>query len=505
MNFKTIKHSICYVLMLTVNVMMLQSLMVSTAAAAPVCSAYGANSPTPECTTVKAGSTVVAVPRMTWTLVSEDVVAQSQRELASLGGTRNALNGNYTAELSMLASSQVASAVNSFPANVPMVVGRYEPMSRTLRVDIFKIERTMRDGQPRSALYQSTFSPAYGGYWKAMGTYLSPEARRTGNAVGPDPFASFARGGSDMFHDITQHGAMVVLGHAQRYVGSPVSLLIDHFPEHKTTTTKSGNIFRKKVTTTVDFSAKPHYYLGAPMGMQGGTQYAFCASNPQADSCPAFESASSGVGFMKLTGGNLIDNAQFVHQWSHTEKGWTLLAVFVIAFVFAFAAAAIAPTLSAAVATGAGSAAPTLGAGFWTNMLSMTGVGGTTAVSAAALEAGLYTAVTAAAGSGFGGVYGTGGSLVYAQEKAYAPPTEPEHESARQYRDKMLNQGMATGTVEQAIQPVRSQLTGNCGTGVLLKDCTGSSGILPRGDGYLDFKGVEFMRDNGGPRPAGSQ
>lgn len=502
MNFKKIKHSICYLLMLTVNVMMMQSMMISTAAAAPVCSAYGANSPTAQCTTVKAGSTVVAVPRMAWTLVSEDVMAQTQRELASLAGTRNSLTGNYTAALSALTSDKVASAVNSFPANVPMVVGRYEPLSRTLRVDVFKIERTIRAGQPRSALYQSTFSPAYGGYWKAMGTYLPASARQAGNAVGPDPFVSFSRSGSDMFHDITQHGAMVVLGHAQRYVGAPMSLLIDHFPEHKTSTKKSGNIFRKKVTTTVEYSAKPHYYLGAPMGMQGGLQYSFCAANPQADSCPAYESASSGVGFMKISGGNIIDNPQFVHQWSHTEKGWTLLAVLVIAFVFSFVAAAIAPTLSATLATGAGTAAPTMGAGFWTNMLSMTGVGGTTAVSAAALEAGIYTAVTAAAGSGFGGVYGTGGSMVYAQEKAFAPPTEPEHESAQQYRDKMLTQGMATGTVDQAIQPVRSQLSGNCGVGVLLKDCPGNSGILPRGDGYLDFGGVEFMRDNGAPRPA---
>jgi hypothetical protein len=33
-----------------------------------------------------------------------------------------------------------------------------------------------------------------------------------------------------------------------------------------------------------------------------------------------------------------------------------------------------------------------------------------------------------------------------------------------------------------------------------LKNCAGNSGILPRGDGYISFDGVEFMRDNGQPK-----
>lgn len=504
MKLKQIKNYICYVLMLTINVMTMQSLMVNTAAAAPACAAYSANNPSEQCTTVKVGSTVISAPRVTWTLVSENILDIAERPLGSVEGNRNKLTGNTSAETSGLTSAQVASVVNAFPSNVPMVVGRYEPISQTLRVDIFKIERTTRNGKAVSALYHSAFDPAYGEHWRAMGTYLSPAARQAGNVVGANPFTPFKRSGSENFHEVSLNGSMVVLGHAQRLVGAPVSLLINHFPESKSWTKKSGNIFRKKVTTYVDFSAKPEYYLGAPMKLQGGRQISLCTNSPDATSCYDYEAASSGVGFMKLEGGNIIDTPTFVHQWSETKKGWTLLAVFVFAFVFSFAAAAIAPMLSTVAATGAATAAPTLGAGFWTNMLSMTGVGGTTAVSAALIEAGLYTAATAAAGSGFGGMYGGTGNMVYSQEKASTPSKDPGHDSARQYRDKLLSNGTISGSVDSSLAPVRNQLLGNCGPGVLLKHCGGASGVLPRGDGYTDFDGIEFMRDNGAPKPAGA-
>lgn len=493
MNFKKFKSGICYLLMVTINVMTMNSVTMGTAMAAPVCSAYGANSPTVDCTSVKTGTSVVSVPRMTWNLVSEDMSDQAQRELASLAGSHNQLTGNSAADLRGLSSSEVASAVASFPANVPMVVGRFEPMSNTLRVDIFKIERTVKNGKPTSALYQTTFTPGYGDYWKAMGTYLSPAERQAGNAVGPNPFAAFGAPGADTFTNISLKGAMVVLGHAQRYVGAPLSLLINHFPKQEQYTKKGGNIFRKKVTTYVDYYAKPEYYLGAPMAMQGGIQPSFCANDPTAETCQSYQAASSGVGFMKMEGGNLAETPMFVHQWSETKSGWTLLAIFVVVFIVGFAVAAIAPMMTAAAMS-----PTTVGAGFWTNVLSMAGVGTSSAAGAAALEAGLYTAVTAATGSGFGGVYGVGG-LVHAQEKALSAAIDPGHISARQYRDKMLNSGLTTGAIDGAISPVRKQLTGSCGTGTLLKNCGGDSGILPRGDGYISFDGVEFMRDNGQP------
>lgn len=499
MNFKKFKCGICYLLMVTINVMTMNSVTMGTAMAAPVCSAYGANSPTEACTSVKAGTSVVSVPRMTWNLVSEDMTDQAQRELATLAGSHNELTGNTAADLRGLSSNEVASAVASFPANVPMVVGRFEPMSQTLRVDIFKIERTVKNGKPVSALYQTTFTPAYGDYWKAMGTYLSPAERRAGNAVGPNPFAAFGAPGADTFTQISLKGAMVVLGHAQRYVGAPLSLLINYFPDHEQYTKKGGNIFRKKVTTFVDYYAKPEYYLGAPMAMQGGMQVSFCANDPTAESCESYQAASTGVGFMKMEGGNLAESRTFVHQWSETKSGWTLLAVFVVAFVLGFAAAAIGPMLSATVSAGATLSPTAVGAGFWTNLLSMAGVGTTSAVGAAALEAGVYTAVTAATGSGFGGIYGVGG-IVHAQEKALVPAVDPGHISARQYRDKMVTNGATTGAIESSLAPVRSQLLGNCGSGTLLKNCGGASGILPRGDGFISFDGVEFMRDNGQPK-----
>lgn len=501
-----IKKLFCSLLTISTTVMGFQGAMVSTAAAAPTCSAYTASD---QCTTIKVGVNTVSYPKMQWTLVSQDatpVVKSMLSDAPTSDMDRNAVTGNSAAMVLGMSASQVPAAMSSFPANVPMVVGRYEPMSKTLRVDVFKIERLTVNGKLVNALYQSTFAPAYGDFWKAAGTYLSPDERRLGTAVGPNPFTAFSKAGDDNFNDISLKGAMVVLGHAQRYVGSPLSVLINNVPTTDQYTRKSGGLFRKKVTQYVDYYVQPEYYVGAPPGMQGGVAVSYCANDPSADHCQNYQVASSGVAFMKLEGGNVLEDKTKLHEWSHSQSGFTLLAIFVIALVVAFAFAALGPVLAAGTSTATTS---TVTAGFWTNLASFaTGgaLGSSSVLGAALIEAGAYTAVTGAAGSGFGGVYGLGSGTAYSQEIALDPASDLGHESAYQYRDVVLGLARSnrdgilanrvTGRLEDTLAPVKTVLVGKCDSNKLLKDCTAESGVVPRADQYTTFNNVEFYRDN---------
>jgi hypothetical protein len=480
MNFKKF---LCSVLMVTVTTMGFESAYVGTAVAAPICTSY---TPSEVCAVVKAGPNSVPIPRMQWDLVSSDATDDMAKIVSVANLDRNTVTGNSSASAAYLTADKVPTALNSFPANVPLVIGRYEPVSMTLHVDVFKIEHQQVNGKMTNAVYHANFAPAYGDYWKAMGTYLSPEQRQKGTAVGPNPFAPFGAPGDDSFSNITMSGAMVVLGHAQRYVGAPMSVLVNHIPSTEQKTQKSGGLFRKKVKTTITYYVTPEYYVGAPNSLQGGTTATYCATDPGSDGdCPSYAIASSGVGFMKLEGGNTIETKEKISEWSQTKSGWTLLAIFVFAFVLSFAFAAVGPAIAAT-----GGTAGAISGGFWSAVLG----GGTF------MDAGLYTAITAAKGGGFGGVYGSTG-MFYAQPKALDFAKPPEHESTKQYLDQI--RGRYTGALDSAISGARQQFLGNCGSDTLQKNCSGASGIVPRADQYQQFNSVEFVRDNGAPVKAG--
>lgn len=503
-----IKKFLCSLLTITTTVMGCQGVLVGTASASPNCSPYSAAD---ECTRIKVGANTVSYPKLKWTLVSKDASRAAIPVLTNAAANdmgRNAVTGNDAAQVLALSAAQAPTAMSSFPSNVPMVVGRYEPMSKTLRVDIFKIERLMVDGTTVNALYQSAFSPAYGDFWKAAGTYLSADERKLGNSIGPNPFSAFAKASDDNFNDISLKGAMVVLGHAQRYVGSPVSVLINNVATTEQYTQKSGGLLKKKITQHVDYSVQPEYYVGAPLGIQGGIAVSYCANDPTLDHCDNHQVASSGVAFMKLEGGNMQEDKTLLHKWSHSTTGFTLLAVFLIALVVAFAFAAIGPVFAAGTTATTG----TVTAGFWSSMASLVSggaVGSTSLLGASLIEAGIYTTVTGAAGSGFGGVYEAGKGVAYAQERALDPAADLGHESAYQYRDvvfglrqsnvdnRTLNR--VTGKLEDTLAPVQGVLLGTCASNQLLSTCTAearASGVVPRADQFTTFNSVEFYRDN---------
>jgi hypothetical protein len=497
-----LKKLVCSVLTVTTTVMSLQAVMVRTAMAAPACSSV--STPTPECTAVRIGASTVPAPRIQWSLVSKDFVKESQAVIRSAGLDRNDLTGNTSASVLGLSANQVPAVVGAFPSNVPFVVGRYDPLSKELRIDIFKIERVLDGGKMSSNLYTTTFAPSYGDYWKAAGAYISPTDKQNGMTVGVNPFSRFQGSVTDdMFHNISLNGAMVAVGHAQRYVGAPLSVLVQYLPDRDEYTTKSGGVFTKKVTTHIDMYAKPQYFVGAPAEMHGrGVQVSFCANDPEAAGCYGYQTAYSGVVFQQFEGGNLFEDKQKMSEWSQTKKGFSLLAIFVIVFVAAFAFAVLGPALLPA-AGGAAAGSGTITAGLWTQALgALTGTYGATAISAALIEASIFTAVSGAFGGGFGGTYGSPALLHAPREKGFEVPGDAGHDSVQRYIAAMKAAGSTTGAITSATTSVKRQVIGACDPGALLGQCASESGVIPRADQFSTFSGVEFVRDNGKPTRA---
>jgi hypothetical protein len=435
---------------------------------------------------------------------------------SSDGGTltMSDVSGNG-AHLIGITPKEVSTALSSIPSNVPFIVARYEPLSMILHIDMFKLVATKGTGQAGMKLLTAPFSPAYGEYWKASGAYLSVGQRRAGTSTGPNPFSSFGSASANDFTDITLSQAMVVVGHAQRYSGAPISLLVQFQPKQEQSTTKTGNIFKKKITTNVDYSAKPEYYLGGPASLQGGITASFCANDPTVSNCAGsgYQVASSGVSFMKLSGGNLNEGDKLLHHWSQSKSGYTLLSVFILVFVISFAIAVVGPAVSAYLTgTGAVAGAP-LGAGFWTGMLAYGGTGATTATGAALLEASLFSGATSLGGGGFGGVYESPGWAT-SQQVSRFPSADLGHPSVNEYREVVNGRSRSNtsgeqvnfigGEIDATIPSVKSQFIGACPLTETLNGRDGQCGIIPRADQYSNFNNIEFIRDNGKPVRAGS-
>lgn len=505
-----IKKIICSTLMVTIASMSVQVATIGTAlAGVPVCADGAINE---ACTNLRAGGINAAMPRIQWTNESTDIAGDVQVMLATTQGLdKNTLDGNSAATVLGLTPDKVAAMAGAFPANVPFVVGRYEPMNKILRVDVFKVEKAMVNGVMSSTLQTMVFSPAYGDYWKAMGTYLSPEQRALGASVGPNPFTAFATAGDDSFSNISLKGALVAVGHAQRYVGAPMSLMVVYQPKNEQYSHTSGGIFYKTTTTYVDTYALPKYYLGLSAGLQGGLRASFCANDVTATTCNNSQVASSGVSFQQMTGGNFLEDRTLVNRWSRSKGGLTGLTLFLLGGLTLLAIGELIPSLGimvpksavkGTVGTGAPDslATPVTGA-FWANMLADSGITASSPLGSAFADAGLITNTTVSK-AGYGGLYSVSGTAP-AQESARETPPNPGHESQVQYVNRMATNGMVKGTVAQALAPVAMQLVGNCDTDLRLKDCTGASGIVPRADQYATFRSVEFIRDNGAPKRVG--
>jgi len=484
---------------------------VPRAVAAPFCSSgYAADSgQDPQCAGARIGGQTVAYPKLQWERVAEMPLATTNGgAVAPSGGSEAIALANRSASALGLTAADVASVVTMFPANTPYIFARYDPLDGNLQIDMFKLEKTMVAGEKRAGLYRASFTPANGDFWKVSRSYIHPDAFKAGNTPGLNPFESFRNGTSDAFNGISLTGAQVAIGHAMRYAGAPVAVLQVAETRMATETQKSGNAFRKKVTTIVKGHAKPRWYIAQPTAfMQRSTNLqtaAFCANDPHTTTCPMYQMAGSGVAFEEFDGGMLSSAEDMWELDRQTKSGFGFLAILVIAVVASFALAAIAPALGLGAGAAGAAGTTTASAGMFGSLLMSQGLiaAGASLATTIAVETAAYAVGLALiSGANMSSVIAMGSGVIFANVDVAkgAMDNLPLDEMNKRLNNKLnplTTQDFSKGNA--TLTGFKQSIIGDCAPSSTLAACGGSTGVVPHVDQYEEHNMVNFVRDNNG-------
>lgn len=479
-----------------------------------------------KCAAVRIAGSVVSYPKLDWQFISELPSPAVIDAAASLVGTAINSTGNRSADALGVGPSELARMVSTFPSNMPYVLGRYNPLDATLRVDVFKLERTSANGQVKAGLYQAQFGPGHGDMWKAARSYLHPDDFKAGLIPGVNPFAAFKQSGDDNFHSISLSAAQVAVGHAMRATGTPFAMLVVAQPRISQKTTKSGGWLKKTTRTWIYGHAKPQWFVAqsAATLSRSSTQAvaSFCATDPAQTTCPAYGTAVSGVSFEEFEGGTFDGTEQMWELDYFQKSGLGFLAMLIIAVVASYAmmglmtaamgsaaagAGAGAAAGAGAGAAGAGAAAGASGAmmGSWGSLMVQGGlIGGAGTIGGAiAIEAAVIAGGMVLGGANLGSTFDASlQNLLFASPVAKGTMDAPNLSA---YEGKLnLELGpRSTGDLakEPALSAVTSTVLGGCTLGSMARDCAGSTdgaGVISRPDEFREQNGVQFMQDTGG-------
>ena len=482
------------------------------------CSATMADSgQDPRCAAVRVGGVPIAYPKLQWTMVSEVPVAAEAGSTQVVGGSQALALANRTALVLDLAPSDIANLNTTFPANVPYVFARYNPLDMTLRVDLFKLEKSVTSSGPRAHMLHAAFTPAHGDHWRANRSYIHPNAYQAGVTPGVNPFSTFQRAGSEEFHEISLAGAQVAMGHAMRMAGAPLGLLAVTQTRFSQETRRSGNAFRKRVETWTYGHAKPRWMIAMPADvLSRSTTLAFasfCANNPRTDECARYQTAVSGVAFEEFTGGTLNELEERWLVDYQRRSGLGFLGALVLGVIGSFAISALMG--AAGISLGATGAAGTVGGastgtalGSFGSFLTSNGLitGVTGLGQAIAIEA-AYIALRLAVvgGASPGSVIKADLGVLLGNVRVHKGHQSPHSLNAMQQK---LNNQVAPrvrGSLQAAtpgsggmLRGFSATVLGDCPVGAKLASCTGNSGMVPRVDQFTEQNRVQFTKDTGG-------
>ena len=462
----------------------------------------------PSCVGVTVGTSTVVYPKMAWSRLSEIALGSSNSQASSLADplvTRSA-------QVLGLTASQYANAAQTVPTNVPYVVARYNPLTSTLRIDVFKLEKTYSGGNQNVGLYQAVFGPAQGGYWAGARSYISPDQYKLGSVPGLNPFSSFQNAGDDLFHNISLSAAQVAIGHAMRLVGSPYALLSVAQPRIDSRQETSSDWFTSTTKVWVYGYAKPMWFMAQPTTTLNNSATmstaSFCAGNPTISGdgqCPWYQTAAAGVSFEQIQGGTLAEFEDRILLDYKENSGLSFLGAVVIGVIGSFATAGLLASagFSAAGTMAVGSEAAASAMGSMGTFLVGSGVIDATATlgAAIALEAG--TTVVGLAVLGGANLSSTfdanAGALIgfpSVQQGSQAP------QSLSGYQGKLNNQLVDPG-VSATLAPgstlgaVTATVLGGCAASSLASQCS-SNGVINRPDQVQSQDVYHFVRDNSG-------
>lgn len=386
------------------------------------------------------------------------------------------LKGLYrAARVAGLDPGQTVSVVEQLPSNAPFIIGRYAAATGELVVEVYKVERT----GTQTGVYRAVFTPEHGELWKAAGTY-----KANSTSEGVDPFFQFKQASRPgVFVNVSFDAAQVIIGHAMRYLSTPMAVLATASPRtEQTMTTNYGQHLRKTVELKVTTYLDPKWYIAAPPSFQpGGSSAAICLH--YSGSCEAAPGliAPAMVTFQEWQGGTLPNAPTLVGTESLNESHFHFESFVAAAYVYTFAASSMR--------TAVGLTAPPLTENLLTHGFTNPKLNVTTR------ERAFYSGLPAVL---------NGGSLEEVQagyrktaSKGNLIRVEDRTPVAQQVSTVSASQVIDASLVNGGMASFKQYAVGDCAISKTLADCGNpdTSGMLPRADTYVELDTTRFYQD----------
>jgi hypothetical protein len=439
----------------------------------------------------------IQLPRDNWQQLGAIQVNRPGFDRSMIEGDRWIVLGNEYAGTLGLSSDQIANTLQRFPSNAPIVVARYVPQAAQLRIQVIRV---IRDAQGVQSVWVADYTPHHGEHFRAQRWYLSDTERLNPYAVGYNPFAAFRGANNDpTFYNVSLNGAQVATGLAMARFGSAMGLFVElGLQPPEVTTTSSGNIFRRTVTTTFRYFVKPNFMIATPIDMSHLRNSVTPASLPML--CPrgdgactdAKQIAISGVVFQQLRGGNIPDIREQIYVGSDSRSSWTAFAFTLLTFAITWGMGVGMFDMSAGWSTAAtGSAQGSVGASMGAAQFGAIAGGAYAGISTSLMNQSVFNAQ-----QGWLGAMGM-------SPAAIPGGTVGAMTCGDRHCTGAVNNGLArniaTGIADQGgnLQATRELVTGQCAPGSTIAQCNAAgqtNGVIPRPDSFLDTNTVQAMK-----------
>lgn len=247
----------------------------------------------------------------------------------------------------------------------PWVVARFLPERGELRINIIKNYK-FPDGTQKVLV--ADYTPAHGRWSVVRRQFRDPGENRSPYTRGIDPFypKHWKSDTDPTFYNMSIGAAQVAVGQAMMHHQAPYAIFVETSLRLDQRQTTSGNILKKKITTTTTGYARPKIYLASPLSMS--TQRNNISPSMMAVVCPRTQActhpdqlAFAGFVLEELSGGNIPNIEEEIYRNVESKSSWTGVAFMLVTAALTWGAGAmIAGTGNWAVANGAVVAANTV-------------------------------------------------------------------------------------------------------------------------------------------------
>lgn len=216
----------------------------------------------------------------------------------------------------------------------PWVVARFLPERGELRINILKNYK-FPDGTQKVLV--ADYTPAHGRWSVVRRQFRDPSENRSPYTRGIDPFypKHWKSDTDPTFYNMSIGAAQVAVGQAMMHHQAPYAIFVETSLRLDQRQTTSGNMLRKKVTTTTTGHARPKIYLASPLSMSA--QRNSITPSMMAVVCPRTTTCShpdqlafAGFVLEELSGGNIPNIEEEIYRKVESKSSWTGVAFMLV-------------------------------------------------------------------------------------------------------------------------------------------------------------------------------